>query len=227
MIDATTFNGTIAASLGSSSGSAVMGSNDFMTLLLTQLRHQDPMNPMQPHEFAAQLASFSSVEQLASLNQAMTAQQQSLDLTAALSKTSFSASLVGRSVLAQGNRVAVTAESRGSLTADVAGSGGQGVLRVYDSQGHEVARKALGELAGGRQTIELPEGLAPGTYTCRLEVTDADGGSVGVTTYVSGMVDRVLFGENSIVLRVNGVDVPLDALVEIGPLPAGSSHSAA
>lgn len=227
MIDATTFNGSIASALGSSSGSSVMGSNDFMTLLLTQLRHQDPMNPMQPHEFAAQLASFSSVEELASLNQAMAAQQQSLALTAALSKTSFSASLVGRTVLAQGNEVAVTADSRGTLTADVAGSGGHGVLRVYDSQGHEVSHRDLGELAGGRQTVELPEGLAPGTYTCKLEVTDSGGQSVGVTTYVSGTVDRVLFEENSIVLRVNGVDVPLDALVEIGTLPAGSSHSAA
>lgn len=226
MMDATKVNAATPAGLSGSS-STRMGQNDFMTLLLTQLRHQDPMNPLQPHEFAAQLANFSSVEQLASLNQGMAAQQQSLDLATALNKTAFSASLVGRSVLAQGNKVVVGEGSRGSLTVDVSGSGGKGVLKIYDSQGREVATRDVGELAGGRRTLELPDGLAPGTYSCRLDVTGGDGNGVPVTTFVAGTVERVLFEENAIILRVNGVDVSLDALVEIGTPPAARSQYAA
>lgn len=42
-----------------------LGSMDFMNLLITQLRHQDPMKPMDDREFMAQLAQFSTLEQVA------------------------------------------------------------------------------------------------------------------------------------------------------------------
>ena len=68
---------------GSGSGTQVPGSNaswsiagaggklgkeEFLQMLVTQMRYQDPMNPMEGQEFAAQLAQFSSVEQLVTAN---------------------------------------------------------------------------------------------------------------------------------------------------------------
>lgn len=49
-----------------------MDKDAFMKLMLAQMKHQDPTNPMQSHELAAQLAQFSSVEQLQNLNTTMT-----------------------------------------------------------------------------------------------------------------------------------------------------------
>jgi flagellar basal-body rod modification protein FlgD len=67
------------ASTGQTSGSAAsdktsmkeLGKSDFLQLLVTQLKHQDPMNPMDNQEFIAQLATFNSLEQLMSINKAV------------------------------------------------------------------------------------------------------------------------------------------------------------
>lgn len=56
----------------------VMGKEDFLTLLVTQLQNQDPLNPDEPTEFTAQLAQFSSLEQLFNLNESMETMAQSV-----------------------------------------------------------------------------------------------------------------------------------------------------
>jgi flagellar basal-body rod modification protein FlgD len=76
-----------------------MGKEDFLTLLVAQLKNQDPLNPDDPTEFTAQLAQFSSLEQLYNLNDSMqalaTAQGNSEKLTAL--------SLIGQSVSYNGS----------------------------------------------------------------------------------------------------------------------------
>jgi flagellar basal-body rod modification protein FlgD len=49
-----------------------MGQTEFLKLLVTQLQNQDPMNPMDNQQFVAQMATFSSLEQLISINKGIT-----------------------------------------------------------------------------------------------------------------------------------------------------------
>ena len=49
-----------------------IGKSEFLKLLVAQLQNQDPLNPLQNEEFVAQLATFSSLEQLMSINKAVT-----------------------------------------------------------------------------------------------------------------------------------------------------------
>jgi flagellar basal-body rod modification protein FlgD len=53
-----------------------LGSDAFLQLLVTQLQNQDPTNPESNTEFVSQLATFSSLEQLTSINKAVTSMAQ-------------------------------------------------------------------------------------------------------------------------------------------------------
>lgn len=67
-----------SANPGSKTGSSVMGKDQFLKILITQLQNQDPMQPMEDKEFIAQMAQFSSVEQLMNISTQLTSLNQSL-----------------------------------------------------------------------------------------------------------------------------------------------------
>jgi flagellar basal-body rod modification protein FlgD len=217
MIDATTAIGTYTGSASGTSSRTELDRDAFLRLLVTQLRHQDPLSPLQPHEFAAQLAQFSTVEQLTQVNEGLQQQLGVSQLVALLGKTSFSAALIGRYVVAEGNQVTIPASGQGQIRIEVGTGGGRGTLRLLDASGNEVATRDLGTLQGGRQTVALPADLPPGTYHYEVKVTGANDAVVPVTTYTSGSVSGVYFKDGQIVLRIGSMEVAVDALVEIEP----------
>lgn len=72
-------------------GQSFIGKEGFLKLLVTQLQNQDPLEPMSNEDFAAQLAQFSSLEQMQNLNENF---GQLMDLT----RIGSSASLIGKTV---------------------------------------------------------------------------------------------------------------------------------
>lgn len=193
-----------------------MGKDEFIKLLLAQMRHQDPLNPMKGEELAVQLAQFSSVEQLMNLNSAVARQEDVQGAIVEALNGNSALSTIGRTVTAVGNEVVVP--DSGSVDVVVGGSGGDATLRIYDQSGREVGTRPLGFVAGGRQSVELgaaAEGLAPGAYTYAVEVRDGAGETVPVQTFVTGRIDGVRYGSTGPVLTAGPLQIPIGSIVEI------------
>jgi len=89
--------------------SSELGKDEFLQILVTQLRNQDPLNPQEDSEFIAQMAQFSSLEQLQNLN--------------SQTMLSSAAALIGKMITAQttdssGQSVAITGQATSVLTQD-------------------------------------------------------------------------------------------------------------
>lgn len=219
MISAVTNSALFGGTTNATAPKKSLDKDAFMTLLVTQLRNQDPMNPSDSSQLAAQLAQFTSVEQLTQLNDAVASQQLSLQEATLLSKTSLSASLIGRSVIAEGDEVNVPTSGSAQVRIEVGPGGGHAKLRLLDSNGKEVTTRDLGTLPAGRQTLKLPADLPAGTYHYTVDVTGPNATKVAVTTFTMGTVDGVSFKNGQIVLRIGTLEVPMDNLAEIEPVP--------
>ena len=213
-----TSTGTASTATTTKSGSGSIGSidkNQFLKLLVTQLKNQDPNSPLSPNEFAAQLAQFTSVEQLIQLNDGMANQSVAVQMSTLAGQASLGASLIGRQVVAEGHQVTIPKTGPGHIRVEVGTGGGTGTLTITDSSGHVVGTRKLGQIPAGRQTLTLPTDLPPGDYSYALDVKDASSKSVAVTTFTTGTVDAVHFDNGQIVLRMGGIKVLLGDVAEI------------
>lgn len=128
-----------------------LNQEDFLTLMITQLKHQDPFKPLEPAQYVGQLAQFSSVSGLADMNKQISALTDSLRGNQVLD----GAGLIGRTVIASGDSIylpeAVDGETRGPQALINVPSGASSVqLVVKDSTGALVKTQALDDTSGAQ-----------------------------------------------------------------------------
>ncbi len=160
-----------------------LGKNDFLNLLVTQLKNQDPLKPMDSSSFIAELAQFSQLEQ--SANQ-VALLQKSLDAQTASQQFSL-LPLVGREVSIDG---AVIQLGAGPAMLDYSlGQDAASVnLSILNAAGQVIRTGNLGNQGAGLQQVvwdgkdQNGTTMPPGTYTYAVTALDGQGQAVPVAT---------------------------------------------
>jgi len=197
-----------------------MGKDQFMKLLIAQMQNQDPMNPMQGDQMAAQLAQFSTLEQMQQMNTTLTGQSTAQGALLGAMQSGAAINTLGHTVIAIGDQIQVGGASPATtVTADVAATATSATLHVFDSTGKEVGKRDLGAIpAGTKETFNIGDaasGLEPGTYTYTIDAKDAAGAAVNITTYMTGKVDGVSSSSSGLVLNAGGMTIPYANVVKI------------
>lgn len=87
----------------------VLDKHDFLRLLTVQLKYQDPMDPIKDQDFIAQLAQFTSLEQIQNLNATM---ERFVALQTSTLATAQAAALIGRTVTVYDEQLGTTVEGK-------------------------------------------------------------------------------------------------------------------
>jgi len=209
----TTNNTSLASQLSSvTSKTTSLGKDDFLKMLVAQLKNQDPLNPMDGTEFAAQLAQFSSLEQLTNMNTQLT----NLGLYQKTMISTEAVNLLGKEVtVGQGNQFQVDGDN-GNFSYSIAGDAAQVSISILDASGNEVDRIEAGTQSAGQQNVTWQKGNnSNGLYSYKVTAVDANGDAVKVTSMTTGKVTAVQYKDNAIYLTVNGQEVAFSNIVSV------------
>lgn len=199
------------------SANTELGKDDFLRLLTVQLQYQDPLNPMDNTEFIAQMAQFSSLEQLQNMNSSL---EQSLGSDTDLNATylnNLATSLVGKRVEVPTTEVAYTGGQAATVGYKLDRGASAAHLQILDGRNQLVREFALNpsrtrgqvEWDGlSHQGSEVP----PGVYRVLATAEDAAGGPVQAQALQSVRIDAVRYDSQGARLWAGDLELALEDL---------------
>jgi len=195
----------------------ILGRDDFLYLLITQLKSQDPLKPMESTEFTAQLAQFSSLEQLQNINENL----RDLRVSQASLNNSQALSFIGRTVKAAGNSIHLSDGVSDDIRFELGGDAVAVFVNIYDSAGNLVKRLGVGPLRSGEQSIRWDgtdnEGnnVPDGVYTFEVLAVSADNEAVDVKTFTIGRITGVTFKNGTAYLLAGNKEIPVSSVIRV------------
>ncbi|CAB1076978.1 Flagellar basal-body rod modification protein FlgD [Olavius algarvensis Delta 1 endosymbiont] len=220
--------GSSASSTGvselSTSNSNVLAKDDFLNLLITQLQHQDPLNPTDSVEFTAQLAQFSSLEQLGNVNDNLLELQ---NFQASINNAQ-AVTLIGKNITAEGNFIQLSGGGSVECNFDLEEDADQVAVSIYDNTGEFVRDFVSEGMRAGQHSLfwdgfdSQGNRMSPGPYTFEVSASSATNQRIATRSLTTGTVTAVSFDDNTAYLSVGTRKVALNDIVDVH-LPPGSS----
>ena len=194
--------GVKTSSTGSALASAAEQADRFLTLLVTQMKNQDPLNPMDNAQITTQMAQISTVSGIDKLSAALG------DMNALMLQTQTleGAALVGKQVLVAGSKLSLDADGSATAGFELAGAAQWVTVSVKGASGKVIDTVEMGKVAAGRHIFQWT-GTDPKAQGLTFEVSAKNGATaVAATRLVTDRVDAVYSenGQLSIALVGNG-----------------------
>ncbi|WP_027358191.1 FlgD immunoglobulin-like domain containing protein [Desulforegula conservatrix] len=170
-----------------------LGKEAFLTMLIAQLKNQDPLNPMDGTDFTAQLAQFTQLEKTMNMDSTLTKMLESMNGTDSKDYVGY----IGKTITGNLNTMSV---SDGEATTGYfsMAQAGEAVVAVYDSSGTEIKRIYLGQQNAGTNSFSWDgkdtddKIVADGNYSYDVFVL-GDNGYSKLDTSVKGQVTGVTY----------------------------------
>ncbi len=177
-------------------GNNDLGKDAFMTLLLTQMKNQDPTSPLKSHEMAAQLAQFTSLEKLNNINDGIGDLRKDQ-----LPGHNFQAlNMIGKVVNMDNSKIARTDDQDShELRFNLATDAQKANIEIRDPAGNPIRKLEMRNLKSGVNTLswngktEEGAGAPVGDYTMHVEAVGSNGKKLHVETKAEGKITGVNF----------------------------------
>ncbi|MDO6564523.1 flagellar hook capping FlgD N-terminal domain-containing protein [Amphritea sp. 1_MG-2023] len=188
------------SSATSTTTSSSEDSEMFMKLMIAQLQNQDPTSPAETSEFMQQIASMSTVENIAKLNTTMETMSNSLLSSQAALQAS---SMIGQDIYAQTDiaKVAESGEIRGVVELPVSTENLR--VSIYDSDNNLIDEVEMGSQSAGDQYFVWSAGDRPAGDYRVVAQAQVDGNYETASSYIAYNVNSVTLGQNGIGMTVN------------------------
>ncbi len=199
-----------------------VGRDEFLVLFLAQLKHQDPLNPMDSTQFSSQLAQFSSLEQLFNVNENLESMQALQDGTSYYQALQ----LMGREIEATGN-IMYNDPVDGGMGGFSIPDNAYCSVTIYDENGGFVNELILGFVGAGDNTFEwngmTESGYLSGEGLYSFEVTAISeyGLQLPVESRIRGEVDRVNMDGETPIVYVGDIPLSLSQIMDIRMVDEG------
>ena len=204
------------ASTNPTSKNSSLNQADFLNIFVTQLKHQDPLQPLDNNQMASQMAQFSMVQ---SLND-MTASLKSMESSQAAVNNLQAASLVGKKVEVKGSALSLSqgTASDGSYQLE---KPGKATIKILDEKGSLVRVIESGVTDTQKQKFlwdgknQQGAALPDGQYSFQISAVDAQGSAIEVKTTMVGKVDGVTLDQGKAYLQIGSNKVLLSEIMAI------------
>ncbi len=190
----------------------------FLKLMLTQMKNQDPLNPMDSHQMASELAQFSSLEQLQNINDNLGGMKKNQDPLTNFQTLNF----IGKTVASDSTKIT---RAKGDKSHDIRFSLGDDTkavtINIKDASGKVVKKMELPDLKRGDNKLswngygDNAAASPAGSYTFEVAAIDKYDKKVGVKTATSGKVTGVNFTPEGPVLLIGDQSIRLSEIKKI------------
>ena len=197
-----------------------MDQEQFLTLMVVQLENQDPTAPMDSSDMASQMAQFSSLKSLNSIDEKMGISLEATALSTQAVNNTLAAALIGKEVVAIGDSI-VLDNGRGKITYSLQGEAQAVRITITDVDGNTMKIIDGGFQSAGEQNLEWDginsngKKVPDGVYRYKISAVDSNEKTVGVIMATAGVITGVNYEGGVANLMVGSLVFPMGDVISI------------